>query len=96
MNRPERRVRLSDRDMERKLREVVLSYSLPASLAGKVRARSARVVISGQNLLTLTGYSGSDPEVSSTYGTANNLSIGADYFTVPPSRQALLGLSFQF
>jgi len=79
-----------------KLREVVLSYSLPASLAGKVRARSARVVISGQNLLTLTGYSGSDPEVSSTYGTANNLSIGADYFTVPPSRQALLGLSFQF
>jgi TonB-dependent SusC/RagA subfamily outer membrane receptor len=79
-----------------KLREVMASYSLPHALAGRIGARSARVVLSGQNLLTFTGYSGSDPEVSSTFGDGNNLSIGADYFTVPPARQFMFGLSLQF
>jgi len=61
-----------------------------------IGARSARVVLSGQNLLTFTGYTGSDPEVSSTFGNGNNLSIGADYFTVPPARQFMFGLGLQF
>lgn len=79
-----------------KVREIMASYPVPRALAGRLGARSARVVVSGQNLLTLTRYTGSDPEVSSTYGDGNNLSIGADYFTVPPSRQVMFGLSFQF
>lgn len=79
-----------------KLREVVVSYALPSALANRIGASSARVVVSGSNLLTITGYSGSDPEVSSTFGTGNNLSIGADYFTVPPSRQVMFGLNLQF
>lgn len=79
-----------------KLREIVASYGLPAEWVNRFRASSARVVVSGTNLLTLTSYSGSDPEVSSTFGNDNNLSIGADYFTVPPSRQVMFGLSVQF
>lgn len=79
-----------------KLREIMASYSLPQTMAGRFGARSARVIVSAQNLFTLTGYSGSDPEVSSTFGDGNNLSIGADYFTVPPSRQIMFGLSLQF
>jgi len=79
-----------------KLREIVFSYSLPDNLASRLGANSARVVVSGQNLLTITGYTGSDPEVSSTFGDGNNLSVGADYFTVPPSRQVMFGLNLQF
>ncbi|HLU24429.1 MAG TPA: TonB-dependent receptor [Longimicrobiales bacterium] len=79
-----------------KVREVVAAYTLPSEWAARFGASSARVVVSGQNLLTITRYSGSDPEVSSTFGNGNNLSIGADYFTVPPSRQVMFGLSLQF
>lgn len=79
-----------------KVREVIASYALPTTLANRIGATSARVVVSGSNLLTITGYSGSDPEVSSTFANDNNLSIGADYFTVPPSRQVMFGLNLQF
>ena len=73
-----------------KLREVGLVYTLPASIAAAVGGQSARLSVSGRNLLTITGYSGTDPEVSSTFDQGS-LSIGADYFTVPQARQLLVG-----
>ena len=73
-----------------KLREVGLVYTLPTRVAAAVGGRSARLSVSGRNLLTITGYSGTDPEVSSTFDQGS-LSIGADYFTVPQARQLLVG-----
>ncbi len=73
-----------------KLREVGLVYTLPAGLSRLVGGQSARLSLSARNLLTITGYSGTDPEISSTFNNGS-LSIGADYFTVPQARQFLVG-----
>jgi TonB-dependent SusC/RagA subfamily outer membrane receptor len=78
-----------------KLREVGISYSLPQNLVGPVGADFGRVTLTGRNLLTLTGYSGTDPETSSTY-QSGSLSVGADFFTVPQARQLMLVLDFRF
>ena len=73
-----------------KLREVGVVYTLPSAFASKVGGRSARLSVSARNLLTITSYSGTDPEISSTFDQGS-LSIGADYFTVPQARQFLVG-----
>jgi TonB-linked SusC/RagA family outer membrane protein len=46
-----------------KLREVSLGYNFPAKLANKIGARSASFSITGQNLLLLTDFKFSDPDV---------------------------------
>ncbi|HEX6940460.1 MAG TPA: TonB-dependent receptor [Longimicrobiales bacterium] len=79
-----------------KLREITLSYTLPSSWANAIGARRATFSAAGSGLLTITKYPGTDPEVSATFGDGNNLSIGADYFTVPPQRQVLFGINVEF
>jgi TonB-linked SusC/RagA family outer membrane protein len=69
-----------------KLRELTLSYELPASMfegAFKV-VRRAKVSISGRNLLTFTNYSGLDPEVSNFGNQA--IARNIDVAPFPPSR----------
>ena len=56
-----------------KLREVTLSYALPQQWVSNVfgnRVRGARVSVSGRNLVTVSHYWGSDPEVNN-FGNAN-------------------------
>jgi TonB-linked SusC/RagA family outer membrane protein len=70
-----------------KLREVRLGYEMPAGLVSKLfngRAQSARIELSGRNLLTKTDYTGLDPEVSN-FG---NGALGRiqDVTPYPPSR----------
>ncbi|TVR59413.1 MAG: TonB-dependent receptor [Gemmatimonadales bacterium] len=79
-----------------KLRELSVGYTLPQALASRIGASDMRVTAAGQNLLTLTSYPGTDPEMSSTFGDGNNLSIGADFFSVPPSRQFMAGFTITF
>src|SRR5439155_17261491 len=68
-----------------KLREVSLALDLPEALATRFGAKSARVSITGRNLLLITKYFGYDPEVSN-YGSqsiARNIDLGP----YPPARQ---------
>jgi hypothetical protein len=68
-----------------KVREVSVYYDLPENLAKQVGPLSTlRFTLSGRNLLTFTGYSGLDPEVSN-FG---NQPIGRNYDVAPypPSR----------
>ena len=46
-----------------RLRNVMLSYSLPASILNKIKIRSARVFAQGQNLYVWHNFKGYDPEV---------------------------------
>ena len=67
-----------------RLKNLMLSYSLPSSLLAKSRFfTSARIYIQAQNLLTFTPFSGLDPESSSNvykaqYPMARQFSIGID------------------
>lgn len=56
--------------------------------------RQARVYLSGDNLLVLTGYSGYDPEVHSTHG---GLAVrGIDYLAYPRGRTVTAGVQMSF
>jgi hypothetical protein len=69
-----------------KVRELTLSYDLPRSLVSTLfgNARYARLSISGRNLLTFSGYTGHDPEVSN-FGN-QNIARNIDVAPFPPSR----------
>ena len=70
-----------------RLKNVMVSYSLPSGLLSKTGfIRGLRVYAQGQNLLTFTNFSGLDPE-----GTANV--YAAQY---PMSRQFTFGLDLMF
>ena len=72
-----------------KLREVSATYTLPASLARRVRANGAAITLAGRNLKTWTDYSGLDPESNLTGQT---LGRGIDYFNNPRTRSFVFGV----
>ena len=47
-----------------RMKNITLGYSFPARILRHIRASNLRVYISGENLFTITRYSGPDPEVS--------------------------------
>ncbi len=71
---------------------VSLSYNLRIPVNKTIK--SLLIYVTGQNLATITHYSGFDPEVNS-YGNnanSNNLSLNTDYGSYPSSRSWLVGL----
>lgn len=76
-----------------RLRNVELGYSLPSKLISKAKIANARFYLSGQNLFTLTKYSGLDPDV---VGANPNLEPGVDNGNYPSSRIISFGLSVGF
>jgi hypothetical protein len=95
---PNRNTRTSDRFVEDgsylRLKNLVVGYTLPASLAPRLGYRTARVYVQAQNLVTLTQYSGFDPEVSAN-GQAT-IARGADFYTLPQPRTITFGVNVGF
>ncbi|CAN5236076.1 SusC/RagA family TonB-linked outer membrane protein [soil metagenome] len=79
-----------------KLREVTLSYELPAGFVSRLggRARTAHISLSGRNLLTFTDYTGLDPEVSN-FGN-QQIARNIDVAPFPPSRSFWFSASLGF
>lgn len=75
-----------------RLREVSLTYELPASLARGLGARGASVSLAGRNLHTWTSYTGLDPEATFLAGTPGFL----EQSTLPQLMQwmAMINVSF--
>ena len=69
------------------------TFNLPARL---MAGQTARVYLSGDNLLLFTGYKGLDPEVYSTNGGDGLAVRGVDYLTYPRARTYTFGVHFQF
>ena len=57
---------------------------------------SARLYLTGQNLLLLTGYSGLDPEVNSDVSGTGVAPLGIDYLSYPRSKTLILGATITF
>lgn len=70
-----------------RLKNISLSYNLPTSLlSGQKLVRGIRATFGAQNIATITGYSGFDPEVGSYVGanaSNQNQAIGLDYGRYP-------------
>ncbi len=79
-----------------KLREVTLSYELPASVTHRLfgDVRSARVSFSGRNLLRFTSYPGLDPEVSNFGNQA--IARNIDVAPFPPNRGFFFSIDVGF
>ncbi len=88
---PNKNNRVSDRFLEDgsylRLKNVSLGYTLPSELTKKAAMQSVRFSISGQNLLTLTRYTGLDPEVS---GSGNDSNV------YPVTRNFTFGINITF
>ncbi len=69
-----------------RLKTLQLGYTLPSSLSSKLSMSRCRIYLSANNLFTLTGYTGYDPEVGG----------GVDYGNYPQSRTFMLGINVNF
>ncbi|HEX2934596.1 MAG TPA: SusC/RagA family TonB-linked outer membrane protein, partial [Bacteroidales bacterium] len=100
---PNKNSRTSDRFVEdgsyMRIKNLTLGYTLnnnamPAFLKNAVS--SVRIYVIAQNLLTLTGYSGYDPEVAAFGGNNGNLTNGVDFGQIPQPRTFIFGVRLSF
>ena len=74
-----------------RLQNLSFGYTLPRELTQKFKVEKMRVYVSGQNLFTITDYSGYNPEVNAR--PSQNLTPGEDYGTYPLARTYMFGLN---
>ncbi len=75
-----------------RLRNLEIGYTLPKNLLTKINVRNSRVFVSGQNLFTITKYTGLDPDVTG----ANIQERGVDNGHWPSPRVVSVGLTGDF
>ncbi len=97
--------RVSDRYVEDasylRIKNIVLSYSLPKKWIRKVYLQNLNVSFNVQNVCTFTGYTGYDPEVGSQNGQytmqgQGMLMYGVDTGKVPSPRAFIFGIDATF
>ncbi len=77
-----------------RLKDVSLSYDLPKALISKLGLSRLQPYLSATNLITLTKYSGRDPEVNQ-YGNSGAVQ-GLDWGTYPMSKSFVVGVKVEF
>ncbi len=77
-----------------RLKNLTLGYTLKAKAASRFWAKQARIYVSVQNLLTITKYSGLDPEAN--FFDENNLQPGVDYGVYPNYKTYQVGVDVTF
>lgn len=75
-----------------RLKNIQIGYTLPASLTKKITINNLRVFVAAQNLFTITGYSGLDPEIGHA---TSPLYQGIDVGYYPQPRTFMFGLSMK-
>ncbi len=111
---PNQNARTSNRFIESgsylRLKSFTVGYTIPMSVLTKGNVSSIRIYGSGQNLFTITKYTGYDPEVGAYIPQSNGapgtagangstsglLNNGVDYGLMPSSRSILCGIQIKF
>ncbi len=80
-----------------RMKNLTLGYNF-TKLAQKINGEKLRIYIQAQNLFTITGYDGMDPEVGlqSYSSSTRNLDIGVDRGLYPTARTFMVGVNFGF
>jgi TonB-linked SusC/RagA family outer membrane protein len=86
-----------------RFKDIQLGYSLPVKWTNSIGISSGRIYFSTTNLITLTNYSGRDPESAlsanrnaSEFGNSDPLNTGTDFGTYPTPRSLTLGIQVGF
>lgn len=74
-----------------RLKNIQLGYTLPSALTKKWTIQNLRFFVAAQNLFTITGYSGLDPEI----GNNNPQYMGIDMGFYPQARTYMFGISMK-
>jgi len=75
---------------------LTVGYTFSGTALEKLKIKSARFFVNGQNLLLFTNYSGFDPEVNTDKSMNGVPSAGIDYLSYPRSKAFALGLNVTF
>jgi len=76
-----------------RLKAITLGYTVPKTFLKKFKIDNARLYVAAQNLWTITGYSGYDPEVSIREG---GLNPGLDFSSYPRALSVSFGINLGF
>ncbi len=102
---PNQNMRQSDRYVEDgsylRLKTLVLGYTVGSEWIQKLHLQKLRIYVGGKNLLTITDYSGFDPEVGDQNSNGTNLTRGIDGLTswdptFPNSKEFYFGIQASF
>jgi len=75
-----------------RLKNIQLGYTLPLNISQKANFQKVKFYLSGENLITLTNYSGIDPEI----GAFGSFDIGIDRGIYPQARTVRFGTEIIF
>ena len=78
-----------------KLKTLTLGYNLPEKAVKKMHLSGMRFFLTGENLFTLTNYSGPDPETVPFMGVSGSAGVD-NYRAYPLARKVTLGLTLNF
>jgi hypothetical protein len=83
-----------------RLRNIQIGYSIPSAILKQMKMSACRIYVSADNLLTITKYTGFDPEVGSTYnpytGSYNIMDTGIDRGFYPQMKTFSGGINVTF
>lgn len=77
-----------------KIQTLTLAYNLPANLTRLVKINAMKVFVTAENLLTLSDYSGYDPEASFSSSPSNS-NYGVDFGLEPNLRVISAGINIK-
>lgn len=76
-----------------RLKNLQIGYTIPSSITKKITLNNLRVFVAAQNLFTITGYSGLDPEIGEF--NQNPIYKGVDMGYYPQARTFMFGISMK-
>jgi TonB-dependent starch-binding outer membrane protein SusC len=81
-----------------RMRELTLSYKVPADIMQRLKLREAKLFLTGMNLLTFSKFPGGDPEIARDFENAQdrNLSPNITYLTPPQQKSLIFGVNVSF
>lgn len=77
-----------------RFKTITLSYNVPQNILDTLKMSSLKLYATGENIFTITDYSGFDPEVNA-FGGSNTVR-GIDFGTYPQTRNLIFGLNATF
>ncbi|MGB3605559.1 MAG: TonB-dependent receptor [Psychroserpens sp.] len=77
-----------------RFKAITLSYNLPQSALQNINMSNLKIYLTGENMFTITDYSGFDPEVNA-FGGSNTIQ-GIDFGTYPQTRNVIFGVNATF
>jgi hypothetical protein len=76
-----------------RLKDLTLGYTFTKKSVSRFNISSAKLYVTAANLLTITNYSGPDPEVNVGAGDSRALVQGMDFGTPPQPKTVSIGVN---